>query len=55
VLFGFRTEDDVEQPVGLPVDTPASSSPVGSLTMPRAATAAAFWSNCDRKLILPPT
>jgi len=39
----------------LPVLTPASNFPVGTLTMPRIATAAGFCRYSDQRLILAPT
>ena len=39
----------------LPVLTPTSSSPVGSLTMPRTASAAGFCRYSDNRLNFAPT
>src|SRR3954468_25066124 len=38
----------------LPVLTPASNFPVGTLTSPRTAMAAGFWRNSDQRLIFAP-
>jgi hypothetical protein len=38
----------------LPVPLPTSLSPVGSLIMPRTASAAGFWSASDQKLYFAP-